>query len=182
MNLKVKLYKPRSTTITMDTVELENLTSKRTTLTQRDRNNAVRNIPVAPKLHIVTLIDLAKESTGNKSLLPVAVYLAAHVTETNSTVKVEVRNICEDLAISDKTATKALVLLEEKGLIAREGRNMFDISPRLAYFGDPFEWSIALQYEKEGKEVVADVIKKIREQIEEADMKHNLGEGNAYTL
>lgn len=179
MKLKVNLYKPRSSKVTMETVDLENLVSKRTTLTQRDRKNAVKNIPVAPKLHIVTLIDLARESTGNKSLLPVAVYLAAHVTETNSTIKVEVRNICEDLAISDNTATKALVLLEEKGLIAREGRNMFDISPRLAYFGDPFEWSIALQYEKEGKEVVAEAIKNIRAQIEEADMLHNLGEGYA---
>lgn len=182
MNLKVKLYKPRSTTITMDTVELENLTSKRTTLTQRDRNNAVRNIPVSPKLHIVTLLELAKEATGNKSLLPVAIYIAAHQVSSDSSVRVEVRNICADLDISDKTATKALNILEERGLITREGRSLFSISPRLAYFGEPFEWSIALQYEKEGKEAVQSAINSIKEQIQEADMRHNLGGDYATTI
>ncbi len=175
MKLKIPLYKPRSTSVTSSTIQVGDIISKSTFVTQRDRKTAIRNIPVSAKIHLQTLINLSlyTSETRSSSLLPVAIYLLSHLrTENCQDIEVKVEDIIFDLKLSDKSVTKAIDFLEEKELVARKGRGKFRVSPRLAFYGQAFDWSIALQYEKEGDAVIQAKIAQVNEQIKEADGEH----------
>lgn len=175
MKLKIQFYKPRSRSISFDTVEVGDITSTMSVIKQRDRKMAKRNIPVAPKLHPAAMIELSKVaiSSRNSSLLGVTHYLTALlVNKDSSEVFVTIEDIVTDLKLTDKSVIKSLDILEEKTYISRIGRSRFFISPRLAFFGEAFDWSIALEYEKDGQGAILKKINEMREQITLADNKH----------
>lgn len=172
MKLKIHYYKPRSTSVLSTTVQVGDITAKSTLVTQRDRKTAISNIPMSPKIHLKTFIDLSlySSTTRNSSLLPVTLYLVANLTDRNKQdVCVKVEDIINDLQVSDKSVTKAINILEEKQLLSRQGRSKFRLSPKLAFFGEPFDWSIALQYEAEGDEFIQNKLVETHAQIQEAD-------------
>lgn len=175
MKLKIQKYKPRSRSIKFDSVDVGDITSTMTVMNVRDRKMAKRNIPIAAKLHTDALIELSKIAinTRNSSLLGVTHYLAALLVNKDSQeVFVTIDDIVKDFHLTDKSVIKSLDILEEQTYISRIGRSRFFISPRLAFFGDAFDWSIALEYEQEGQEVILRKINEMREQINEADSKH----------
>jgi hypothetical protein len=175
MRLQIELYKPRSRSISFDTVQNKDIISTVTILKERQRVNAKRNIPVSAKIHAQTLLDLSALSgaTKNSSLLPVANYLSLSLKYKHQVeVYVKMEDICEDLNLSVKSVIKALDILEEKLLIKRAGKSRYEISPKLAFFGEPFEWSIALEHEEQGMDFVLNKIAEIQQQIKQADKEH----------
>lgn len=175
MRLKIEFYKPRSRSISYDTVTKKDIISTITVIKERQRISAKRNIPVSAKIHAQTLLELSSLSgaTKNCSLLPVANYLSLSLKQIHqSEVYVKMEDMVIDLQLSDKSIIKALDILEEKLLIKRIGKSKYEISPRLAFFGEPFDWSIALELEKEGMDFVRNKIAEMQEQMQEADKEH----------
>lgn len=175
MQLTIRYYKPRSRRFSSSIVETPDLISKITVIRERQRTKAKRNIPVAANIHSGTFLELSviTGTTKNCSLLPVAHYLALSIKEEYQTeVLVKMDDMVKDLNLSEKSIIKAIDILEEKFLIARVGRGKYEISPRLAFFGDPFDWSIALEYEKEGIEFVKEKIQETKHQMQQADEEH----------
>jgi hypothetical protein len=149
--LKIKLYKPKYSGIAMaklnDQVDIE---TKVTTITESSLRRGYKNVPVMPKIHAEALIALGK--LNNKHLLPLATYLALHLTKDNpDTIKLLVGNIMDEYKISENTVLRVLKLLEDLTYIKSIGKSAYYLSPRLAFYGSSIEWSLALQYEEEGK-------------------------------
>lgn len=175
MKLKIQYYKPNNRSMFFSTQETEDIVSTETVLRQKTNKQGKKNIPFMAKIHPKGFLELSLLSTQtrNSSLLPVALYLVTSLnTRDNQVVSVMVKDIVEDLCLTDKSVTKALDLLEEYTYITRKGRSEFIISPRLAYFGDAYYWSIALEYEKEGLEKTLEKINSFHEQGLKADRGH----------
>lgn len=175
MKLKIQYYKPNNRSMFFSVQETEDIVSTETVLRQKTNKQGKKNIPFMAKIHPKGFMELSLEATKsrNSSLLPVALYLVTSLsTRDNQSISVPIKNIVEDLQLTDKSVTKALDILENLTYITRIGRNDFLISPRLAYFGDAYYWSIALEHEEEGIEIVNEKIGSYKEQGIDADMKH----------
>lgn len=175
--LRIRYYKPRALSISFDTVEDDEVISSQTLVREKTRKKSNIRIPAMPKIHPQTFIDLSRLAIEQRlvALVPVALYVAACLTTKNSfEAKFTAKQIEKDLGLSDKSVTKALGILEELGYLTFGTRGHYLISPRLAFFGEPLDWGIALEFEQEGQDKVKEQILNFHERAANLNKLHNV--------
>ena len=146
-----------------------------TVVHERTRKYATKNVPIMAKMHPKALHEIAALGTKlrSPSLIQVTLYLIQCLQDNSGDITVQLKDIERDLSLSENTVRKAITILKEDlEYIVETGRSQYTISPRLAFFGEPFDWSIALEKEKEGKQAILAEISKIHSEISEIDALH----------
>jgi hypothetical protein len=77
--------------------------------------------------------------------------LAKFLINDSSIIKAKVSDIQVVVGFTETTVLRYLKLLEDLTYIKNIGKSTYYLSPRLAFYGSSIEWSLALQYEEEGK-------------------------------
>jgi hypothetical protein len=155
--ITVKTSKPRQGKLKMETRQINNALV--TVLIKRDAEDikAEKNVPQSPRLHMQTLLNLSAltTQTKNSGLLPIALFLAAKLDrERNSIVMCTTAELAANLSISSKGITQCFAELTNQGLITKVSRSTYDISPKLAFYGTAFDWSVSLTMEGKGQAAI----------------------------
>lgn len=172
---KIQYYTPKSRKISFNKIESQELQSTMTVVQERTRKYASKNVPIMAKIHPKALHEIAALGTKlrSPSLVQITLYLIQQLKDETGEIEVLLKDIEKELQLAENTVRKAVnVLKEDLELITETGRGRYIISPRLAFFGEPFDWSIALEKEKEGKEAIVAEINKMRTEIEKMEDMH----------
>lgn len=174
--LNIRYYKPRTKKVKTSIVDNELYVSKQTIMLEQHRKKIKVLVPVMSKIHPETFLMLSKVAASERfvALVPIALYFAAALTKENSfEVEVQAKHIENDLGFSDKSITKALNMLENFKLITQDSRGKYLVSPKLAFYGDPEDWSIAMEHEQEGETFVYNKIAELKANREKLSATHN---------
>ena len=151
----IRYHKPQASSIAMYDLEHDvDIITKVTNVVQTNLRNSKKNIPIQPRIHAKALLRLSilSNETRSSSLITVGCYMALLLCKDSPTiVEVQQREIASQLKLSIPSIIKAMSKLEELGYIKSIGKSTYKISPKLAFYGSNIPWSLALQYEVEGK-------------------------------
>ncbi len=151
----IKYHKPQASSVSMYDLDHDaDITTKVTTVVQTKLRKSKRNIPIQPRIHSKALLNLAilSNETRSSSLITVGCYMALLLCKDSPTiVEIQQGEIASQLKLSIPSIIKAMHRLEELKYIKNIGKCVYKISPRLAFYGSNIPWSLALQYEAEGK-------------------------------
>jgi hypothetical protein len=167
-----KTIKPRKGMLKMETLQINDTSVHMLIQRAAENVSATSNIPVAPRLHTHTFLDLAIQATATKNsgLMAVAMYLACKLDkERCSVIHCTTAEITSELHISPTGITACLAELSKQKLITKISRSSYEISPRLAFYGSAFDWSIALSLEGKGQAAIDAKLNQIDADIKQAE-------------
>lgn len=139
---------PRTTETTRSTICTKLVDSRYANIRTDTLKDKRIKIPMSARIHPQGLRDINTLAATNKipslAMVVGGIFTLLRSKDQANIVEASYADIAEVSKVSIRTVTSCIDLLIKKEFLAREGKQKYYISPKLAWFGNQVDWGVAL--------------------------------------